>query len=916
MSRSRVRRFAAAVGAVFVAAAVVAVTASAPAVGQPGGFGDVAEDAYYSVPVSTLAELGVFVGTECQAGFCPGDPIDRKTMAVWVVRVLDGEDPEAVSESRFDDVDVSGFYAPFIERMAELEVTRGCGDGSGFCPDRSVTRAEMAVFLSRAFELPEGPDPGFVDVPSDAWYAADVARLAASMITVGCGDRSGFCPGRDTTRAQMATFLHRAISRADLSVELESSTGRAVGGSFEVGVSFARPVTGFGLGDVVVVNGRATRLAGSGSDYGVTIVPSAEGTVVVRIPAGAARDGVGSPNQASGLLVSTFASGGYRDGPGFDVWDREAVARAYRAEFEREQPDPGFTGNVGDCDAGTTSQPFRDSVVQRVNWYRQMAGLETVTEDLSRSAAAQRKALIMSAAGRLSHHPPPDWACYTEVLINGGENLGLGSVGVYGVDRYMRDSGANNLAVGHRRQILSPFVEKIGTGNIYPDGRNHRHTNAMHFGYDYSAGVTVREQRGFVAWPPAGYAPAETVWGRWSFQMLSAADFGSATVTVADDYGPILVEVINRRSGIVWAVHGDWNSEKLPGFSSGDYCYTVTISNVIAGGTTQVPFQYFTCLLDLASGTGGTWPAFLAWSPDSAQIVYRHNDGVWTVDTDGTRQRLILLSGSPRWSPDGTRIAYGADGIWVMNADGTNQQQLTESGSYPVWSPDGTRIAYRGNGMWTVNADGTNQQQLTDQVASYPVWSPDGTRIAYGRYQQGVWTVNPDGTGDRQLTTQGYSPVWLPDGTRIAYNGNNGISVMNADGTNQQSLATGIDAWKASPDRTRIVFSALPIPYTSQPHSGIWIMDTDGTNQHPLTTHRASNLAWSPDGTRIAYSQFQKGVWIMNADGTNQQQLTTHGGGPAWSPDGTRIAYNGNNGVWIMNADGTNQHPLIPLTTQ
>ena len=201
MSRSRIRRFAAAADVAVVAAAVVAVTASTPAVGQPGGFGDVAEDAYYSVPVSTLAEQGVFVGTECGTGFCPGDPIDRKTMAVWIVRVLDGEDPEAASESKFDDVDASGFYAPFIERMAELEVTRGCGDGSGFCPDRNVTRAEMAVFLSRAYKLPEGPDPSFVDVPADAWYAADVARLAASKITRGCGDGSGFCPGRDTTRA-------------------------------------------------------------------------------------------------------------------------------------------------------------------------------------------------------------------------------------------------------------------------------------------------------------------------------------------------------------------------------------------------------------------------------------------------------------------------------------------------------------------------------------------------------------------------------------------------------------------------------------------------------------------------------------------------------------------------------------------
>ena len=183
--------------------------------GDGGGFGDIPEDAYYSVPVSTLVELGVFVGTECEAGFCPGDPIDRKTMAVWIVRVLDGEDPAAVSESRFHDVDASGFHAPFIERMAELEVTRGCGDGTGFCPDRNMSRAEMAAFLSRAHKLPEGPDPGFVDVPAGAWYAADVAKLAASKITVGCGDGSGFCPGRDTTRAHMATFLYRAENRAD-----------------------------------------------------------------------------------------------------------------------------------------------------------------------------------------------------------------------------------------------------------------------------------------------------------------------------------------------------------------------------------------------------------------------------------------------------------------------------------------------------------------------------------------------------------------------------------------------------------------------------------------------------------------------------------------------------------------------------
>ena len=108
-------------------------------------------------------------------------------------------------------MDASSFYGPFIERMAELEVTRGCGDGSRFCPDRNVTRAEMAVLLSRAFDLGEGPDPGFSDVPADAWYADSVARLAASRITIGCGDGTEFCPSRATTRAQMATFLARAL---------------------------------------------------------------------------------------------------------------------------------------------------------------------------------------------------------------------------------------------------------------------------------------------------------------------------------------------------------------------------------------------------------------------------------------------------------------------------------------------------------------------------------------------------------------------------------------------------------------------------------------------------------------------------------------------------------------------------------
>ena len=215
MTCSFVGRFTAVV-VTSVTAAALAVVSAGPAAAQTDGFGDVPDGAFYSDAVSELAEEGVFEGTECArdgSRLCPDRPIDRKTMAVWTVRVLDFRNPLPVARTRFNDVDASSFHAPYIERMAELGVTEGCGDGSGFCPDDSVTRAQMAVFLSRAYRLPDGSDPGFGDVASNAWYAADVARLVASGVTKGCGDGTDFCPEQDTTRGQMAAFLHRAENR-------------------------------------------------------------------------------------------------------------------------------------------------------------------------------------------------------------------------------------------------------------------------------------------------------------------------------------------------------------------------------------------------------------------------------------------------------------------------------------------------------------------------------------------------------------------------------------------------------------------------------------------------------------------------------------------------------------------------------
>lgn len=184
---------------------------------------DVPDEGTHSAAIHTLDSWGVFEGTLCGEGlFCPDEPLSRAHMAVWTVRVLEGHDPGPVTETRFGDVNGDHPQAAFIERFAELEVTKGCGDGTNFCPDRVVSRAQMAVFLSRALDLDDGPDPGFSDVPEDAWYGDHVARLAASGITKGCGDGTVFCPEQDTTRAQMASFLYRAdehIRAQDADVE-------------------------------------------------------------------------------------------------------------------------------------------------------------------------------------------------------------------------------------------------------------------------------------------------------------------------------------------------------------------------------------------------------------------------------------------------------------------------------------------------------------------------------------------------------------------------------------------------------------------------------------------------------------------------------------------------------------------------
>ncbi|MEZ5246220.1 MAG: S-layer homology domain-containing protein [Acidimicrobiales bacterium] len=312
------------------------------------------------------------------------------------------------------------------------------------------------------------------------------------------------------------------------------------------------------------------------------------------------------------LSFAQAAPAAATDGPWIDTSDRAEVLAAYLAEFERIEPDLGHTGDVGSCNAGTTSQAFRDSVVQRVNWYRRMAGLGTVSERSAYSAATQQTSTMMSAQGSLSHTPGAGWACHTDAgaTAAGKSNLALGLNGIDAIDAYIRDPGGNNHAVGHRRTILYPQLREVGSGDV-AGGGGHSAANTLHVFDDnlWGARPAVRESRGFIAWPPSGYVPPDTVWGRWSFS-LAGADFAAATVSVRDSLGAIGVQVLERiqptnpssriapEASIVWAVGGDTDSSLLAAPDNGDECYTVTISGVRVGGATEPAFTYRTCVID------------------------------------------------------------------------------------------------------------------------------------------------------------------------------------------------------------------------------------------------------------------------------------------------------------------------------
>jgi hypothetical protein len=306
-------------------------------------------------------------------------------------------------------------------------------------------------------------------------------------------------------------------------------------------------------------------------------------------------DAPSAPKDVSGLPGRGPHPLSVTGGFNVDTSSREQARSFYNAVYtSSDGVSIGTTADISGCTPGTNSTAFQEAVLRRINWFRALAGLPAaVTFDASESAKDQSGALMMSANTNLQHAGiPPTWHCFSADGTNAAanSNLALGYDGPDAITGYIWDFGTNNYAAGHRRWILYPQTQVMGTGDV-PQQSSFKSANATWVIDANLNGPRPATRTPYVSWPPAGYVPYQVVYPQWSF-ALSNADLSAATVGMKSN-GVDVAVTIQAYVGVYPYYYGEntlvWYPTSLDPtasstifpFGGTDTVYTVAVSNVI-----------------------------------------------------------------------------------------------------------------------------------------------------------------------------------------------------------------------------------------------------------------------------------------------------------------------------------------------